>query len=364
MKSFYRSTIIGLALAAALNVNNRAFAQNVSVDPSGRYYRNSSGQPLFLIGYYAWAAVVDGYTIDHASGYSTMMNQGSPYRINYIRIGAQSPRMSASSNPPTWNGLTLPCPYAVNGSNLADLNNFNSVFWNGLAAQCALGQQKGFIVHISIFDGVGTRSGPAWGYGGCWWNPANQQASYYPNPDTNSNGGIDQVGEFYRTSEFNNGNPAAGTISYYEKRYIDKVIATVNSYDNVMYEVGNELGADAAWNTAIIAYIRTLTNKVITQGGNSSTGNTIGSGAQGWSPHDPTTVSQYRTLVSGVVGAGYPAWQDTDNNDWSCNFGYCSCGGSCGDRSGRSRRCPGTRLACRAPRPACRSCTFRARRAA
>src|SRR5205823_4456698 len=115
---------------------------------------------------------------------------------------------------------------------------------------------------------------------------------------------------FYRTSEFNNGNPAAGTISYYEKRYLDQVIATTAPYDNVMYEVGNELGADAAWNSAIIAYIKSQTSKVVTQGGNSTTTNTIGSGTQGWSPHDPTTVLQYKSLVSGIVGHGYSAWED------------------------------------------------------
>src|SRR5437879_2703327 len=70
-------------------------AQNVSLDPSGRYYRNSAGQPVFLIGYYAWASAADGFFIDHASRYADMMNQGSPYRINYIRIGCQQNRLSA-----------------------------------------------------------------------------------------------------------------------------------------------------------------------------------------------------------------------------------------------------------------------------
>src|SRR6476646_10311575 len=102
MKSALRWTTAALMFTVILGSSNHLLAQNVSVDPSGRYYRNSSGQPIFLIGYYAWAAVVDGYTIDHVSSYSGMMNQGSPYHINYIRIGAQSPRMSGSSNPPSW----------------------------------------------------------------------------------------------------------------------------------------------------------------------------------------------------------------------------------------------------------------------
>jgi hypothetical protein len=87
-------------VAAVLGDNNRLLAQNISVDPSGRYYRNSSGQPLFLLGYYDWAAVPNGYYIDHPSQYLQMMQQGAPYKINYIRISLGVNRHTASTNPP------------------------------------------------------------------------------------------------------------------------------------------------------------------------------------------------------------------------------------------------------------------------
>src|SRR5437899_643547 len=60
--------------------------RTVSIDPSNRYYRDGSGRPVFFIGYYGWAAVPDGYFIDHPSRYATMIQRGAPYKINYIRI--------------------------------------------------------------------------------------------------------------------------------------------------------------------------------------------------------------------------------------------------------------------------------------
>ncbi|MDO8589495.1 MAG: hypothetical protein Q7T82_20930 [Armatimonadota bacterium] len=200
----------------------------VGIHPSGRYYTDTNGNAKFLLGYYAWAAAPDGYFIDHPARYSVMMNQGSPYKINYIRIGLGGNRMTATTNPPSWDGSTQPVPFLfVNcgGTYKADMNQWDPVFWNGLKAQCDLAQQKGFIVHLTIFDGVGTRSngGASYGYSNSDWNPANQCGTFYPNPDTNQNGQIDDPGEFYRVTEFNNGNPAPGTISYYEKLLIDKV---------------------------------------------------------------------------------------------------------------------------------------------
>ncbi len=316
------------SIALALFTCGPGWAADVAVHSSNRYYQDATGQPMFLIGYYAWSAVPDGYFIDHPSRYAEMMQQGAPYRINYIRIGTQGNRMTAATNPPSYNGQPTPVGFLyVNGK--ADLNQFDPTFWNGLKAQCALGQSLGITVHLAFFDGVSARPGPSWGYSGSYWNPANQVAAFYPNPDLNSNGGIDEVGEAYRTAEFNNGNPAPGTISFYEKRHIDKVLLETAQYSNVMYEVGNELGADSAWNTAVIAYIRARTSKPVTQGGNENLA-VLGSGAQGWTPHDADTVPLVKSRVAAIVGRGYPAWEDTDNNSWSCNFGYCNCHPNCG----------------------------------
>ena len=70
------------SITLALVLTGLAHGADVAVHSSNRYYQDSTGKPLVLIGYYAWAAVVDGYTIDHASSYSGMMNQGSPFKMS------------------------------------------------------------------------------------------------------------------------------------------------------------------------------------------------------------------------------------------------------------------------------------------
>ena len=39
-----------------------ASASDVGIHSSGRYYQDSSGKPMFLIGYYAWAPMATGDT--------------------------------------------------------------------------------------------------------------------------------------------------------------------------------------------------------------------------------------------------------------------------------------------------------------
>ena len=87
--------LLGLMLALLGTVTSEA----VSIDPSNRYYRDGSGNPIFFIGYYGWAAAPDGYFIDHPSRYATMIQRGAPYKINYIRISLCVNRFTSGTNP-------------------------------------------------------------------------------------------------------------------------------------------------------------------------------------------------------------------------------------------------------------------------
>src|SRR5207248_2991631 len=78
-------------------------ANAVTVDPSNRYYRNAIGNPVFLIGYYDWAAVPDGYFIDHPSRYATMIQKSAPYKLNYVRMSSCVNRFTSGTNPQSWN---------------------------------------------------------------------------------------------------------------------------------------------------------------------------------------------------------------------------------------------------------------------
>src|SRR5436190_13472685 len=88
----------------------------VSIDSSNRYYRDASGNPVFLIGYYDWAAVPDGYFIDHPSRYATMIQNGVPYKLNYLRMSSCVNRFTSTTSPQSWNNQPTPTPFAyVNG---------------------------------------------------------------------------------------------------------------------------------------------------------------------------------------------------------------------------------------------------------
>src|SRR5262245_15358306 len=100
--------LLVVGLIASLGAT--AFAADVSVHSSRRYFQDATGKPLFFIGYYDWAAVPDGFFIDQPSSYANEMNQDAPYKINYIRISLGVNRHTASTNPPSFNGQPTPVP--------------------------------------------------------------------------------------------------------------------------------------------------------------------------------------------------------------------------------------------------------------
>gem|GEM_PF-1383544 len=304
------ATCCWMALALSAGIGT---VQATSIDPSHRYYRDAGGKPVFLIGYYDWAAVPDGFFIDQPSCYRTMVEQGALYKLNYIRISLSVNRFTDSTHPRSWNNQPTPVPFAhVNGK--ADLDRWDATFWSGLQHQCALAQQNGVIVMISIFDGVEIRGngGAAYGYANSFWNPANQTSPFYPDPDFNHNGQIDDGGEFYQTSNFNH---HVG-LGKYQRLLIAQAVAQTASYSNVMFEIGNEPGgSDPEWYSAVIDYGKSLTDKPITEEQNYVCGSTACGRARnldGWSEHVANTPAQVKANVAQIVGHGVPAWEDPD----------------------------------------------------
>jgi hypothetical protein len=167
---------------------------------------------------------------------------------------------------------------------------------------------------VSIFDGVDIRrnGGAAYGYANSFWNPANQTARFYPDPDINHNGQIDDGGEFYQTSNFNH-NVGLGK---YQRMLIAQTMAQTASSSNVMFEIGNELGgSDPEWYSAVIDYAKSLTGQPITEEQNYVCGSTAcgrASHLDGWSEHVANTPAQVKANLAQIVGQGVPAWEDPD----------------------------------------------------
>lgn len=271
------------------------------------YFEDAKGNPIFLVGYYGWASVAPGYHIDQPSQYADMINQGVPYKLNYLRISLGINRFTSTTNPPSWDGRPTPMPFQyVNDK--ADLNQWDDTFWDGLKYHCELARQNGVFLHVAFFDGVALRGGSeTYRWAGSCWNINNQTRSFFGNLDNNGNGDADENGDFYRLDDFIN-NTGVG---YYQRRLIEKTLAETSAYDNVFYEVGNELiGAPSDWYEAVTNYVKARTRKPITQNDGVRSSNT-----DGWADHGGNDPEAIKSKVAAGVGQGFPWWDDPDGSD-------------------------------------------------
>ncbi len=240
----------GLCLLMAAQV---ALAGDVTVHSSGRYFQAADGRPVFLVGYYSWASVHPHTAWEWPSKYHEMIALGAQHRLNYIRVSlgisrGNSPQMAA------------PFKY-IDGK--ADLDQWDDGFWNGLRDHCEAAHKHGQLVHVSIFDGVGIRHRYR-SWEGSYWNRRNQARDFFGDLDANGNGNVDDADEFYRTADFEN-NTGVGK---YQRRMLDKTLEVTAPFENVFYEIGNEMMlSPAAWNEAVAGHLRARTKRAITQNG-------------------------------------------------------------------------------------------------
>ena len=280
-------------------------AGSIKMHSSGRYFQDASGKPVFLIGYYSWASVAPGYYNDSPQRYVDMIEKGSPYGVNYLRFSLGINALGGKGKH-HWELEPTPTafPY-INGK--VDLNQWNKVFWDGLRYHAELAKKHGVILHVCLFDGVDIRGGnQQHRWINSFWNVKNQVKDYYGDLDVNNDGNADQNGEFYRADDFKS-NTGVGR---YQRKLIDKAIEVTKGYDNVFYEVGNEmLGSRADWNAAVVDYVKSKTKKAITQNGGRLAYN-----AEGWSDHSPDTPADIKDTLDNLVGKGCPFWYDPDGS--------------------------------------------------
>lgn len=273
---------------------------------TGRYFTDTRGKPMFLLGYYDWASVAGDHYIDQPSVYRDMIDRMSKCKLNYVRVSLGINRFSDATEPSSHDSRPTPVAFRyVNGK--ADLEAWDERFWGGLRELCDHARSRGVFVHVCFFDGVGLRGGrEIYRWVGSPWNGANQIRDFHGDVDVGHDGGTDQSGDFYRVEDFRND---AG-IGYFQRRLIAKVIAETAKYDNVFYEIGNELlGSSAEWNAAVVTYAKSLTTKLVTQNGGGPADN-----ADGLSDHGGDTPKSVRGRIAKMRSAARPVWIDPDGS--------------------------------------------------
>ncbi|MDO8589569.1 MAG: putative collagen-binding domain-containing protein [Armatimonadota bacterium] len=308
LSSFPRRGVarFGAACLMTALLAGSVLASPIGVHPSKRYLTDASGKPVFFIGYYCWASVAPGYYNDSPQRYSDMIVKGAPYGINYLRFSLGINALGGEGTN-YWERDPTPIAFQyVNGK--VDLDKWNPVFWSGLRYHAELARRNGVMLHVCLFDGVDYRGGTEkHRWINSFWNVKDQVKDYYGDLDVNQDGNADENGEFYRANDFRN-NTGVGR---YQRKLIDKALAVTEGYDNVFFEIGNELlGSRADWNAAVIDYVKRNSGKIITQ-----SGGRLAYNADGWCEHNPNSPADVKKTLDGLVGRGCLFWLDPDGSD-------------------------------------------------
>ena len=285
--------VLAIAVLVTGTISLSTTTAQATTKYSDRYFADASGNPTFMLGYYAW-------DLPRAT---VMIDTAATYHLNYIRMTVG------------FCGYGPPYAFSYNYSTgKTDMDSWDSSYWTSVSDAVSYAASKGINVHMAIFDAASLRyDGSDDIYLDCYWNPANQVVAEYSDPDANGDGNIDEDGEFYNLSAFDDDTG----IGFYQRKLIDKTISELDGYSNIFYEVGNELtGASATWFNHVISYIKGQTSKAVTISdatfhGDSSVAYDAGN-SDGYSEHFQRYPSDSKRNAEYYVGRGLPFLNDPD----------------------------------------------------
>ncbi len=326
MITLHKKVAARLAALHLVLLSQVSIADSANMGVEDSYFLNGSGEAMFLLGYYNWASPVDGAYIDHPTSFQSLIDNAVRYGLNYVRVSLGVNRFTARTTPASWNRREMPIPFLYQNDE-ADLDRWDPAFWNGLRVALSAARDKGVYVHLSLFDNVNLSGGDvkknyddAYRWNNSPWNLHNQIRNFFGDIDRGAYG-ANEDGEFYDTQNFIDGDAQArpSTLGDYQKRYIDKVLAETADFDNVFYEIGNELKATTPWQSAVLDYTKARTAKPVTLNNHvkrdlAGRVATLPDGLDGFAVHKADTAAQLKATVDYMKthGPRVPAWDDPD----------------------------------------------------
>jgi hypothetical protein len=208
------------------------------LDSNPRYFTIDGKHAVYLTGSHVfWNLVDNGPTnrparFDYADYLSKLQAMGH----NFTRLWTRENfRDDDSGGAGLWN--SAPLPYlrtgpgnALDGQPKFDLTRLNQAYFDRLRRRVAAARQKGIYVSVMLFEGwVVQLASQPWAWQGHPMNPRN-----------NVNGIDGDLNQDGRGTEIHTLDDPR--ITRLQEAYVRKVIDTVNEFDNVLYEIGNEMG--------------------------------------------------------------------------------------------------------------------------
>lgn len=236
----------------ALPIGGTNIAGVLVVDPvNGRYFRNNAG-PVLLSGFHTWYEFQDGgLTYPPAAfDYAAWLDYLDARGVNLHKLWVmETARQWADAD-----AYFDPLPYARTGPGNAadgrlkfDLTQLNQEYFDRLYQRAVQAGNRGHYVIVQLFQGWQVES-KGYGFTPFAYHPYNAGNNINGiDGDTDNDGAGEETRETSFTAVFN-----------LQKAYVAKVIDTLNSLDNVLWEISNEDTTNSvAWQHALIDYIHT-----------------------------------------------------------------------------------------------------------
>lgn len=205
--------------------------------PSSGYFCDASGQALLLTGSHVWQSMYDRTVPYDYAGYLAFLQARGH---NFIRLWAWEETIDPDNRivGPEYPWLRTGPGVATDGLPKFDLMQPNPNFYTRLQARVQAARDAGIYVSLMLFEGWELQFDTA------HW------AQHPFNPANNING-IDGGGANYHSL-------SNATITNIQQLYVRQAIDTLNSLNNVLYEIANEslpTSADAQWQYTMINFI-------------------------------------------------------------------------------------------------------------
>jgi len=230
------------------------------VHPSNpRYFTDGNGRAIYLTGSHNWANFQDSGHVDPppAFNFSEYLAFLRSVDHNFIRLWVAEQAMTASRN---GNHYRDPLPYlrpgpgtALDGKPKFDLSRFNQAYFDRLRSRVQAARDLGIYVSVMLFNGWSVESfeelhldrDPWLGHP---FNRENNISGIDGDPNNDNQGP-----EIHTLSE----DPKIVAVRTLQEAYVRKVIDSVNDLDNVLYEIGNEMGAHSTeWQYHLINVVK------------------------------------------------------------------------------------------------------------
>jgi hypothetical protein len=217
-----------------------------------KYFAKDDGTPLFFASSYDYSPIVFGKDL-WTPLLNAMGNKG-----NYVRIGC----MGQDGKSPDYKFFTYKrvAGYGKtkNGWNdKFDLTQFDPVFFKQLKQFLVLAKSLNIYVHLSLFNEIFIKNKPGCGFNRHYFGNGNHiNTNLVGNVDRDNDGDGTGSNEFYDVDALKGttSDTKRLAVAMLQKKYVDKVIALASKFDNVFFEIGNEVLAKD-WSYWWVSYI-------------------------------------------------------------------------------------------------------------